>query len=611
MKSVIKEIRQKKYKYSLGILLLSSGCFSGTVYAQVGNGVDALAFGEVAQETMSSEPVVASKGMVVSASNLAAKIGSEVLKNGGNAADAAVAVAYAMAVTYPAAGNLGGGGFLTLRLPNGQAYFIDFREKAPKAATSKMFVDSNGKKIPNASILGWKAVAIPGTVAGMEMLRKRWGSKSRAELMAPAIKLAQNGYILTQEDIDLMATSLSDFAKDRNAAKIFLKSDGNPWKKGDIFRQKDLADTLQTISKHGEDVFYHGSIAKKIVDASKKHGGILSLKDFENYHPRMMLPLTCSYRGYHIDTAPPPSGGGIALCEMLNILSGYDLHKMGLQTVPAVERQVEAMRRAYSDRRDLGDPEFVDNPVKHLNDPDYAEKIRKSLTFKKAVNSSDLVPGKVTEATSLNKKERKALLSHERNETTHFSVIDKDGMAVSLTYTLNGWYGARVVAGNTGIIMNDEMDDFTTVPGEANMYGIIGGKANEIAPGKTPLSSMTPTIVSKDNKVFMVIGSPGGSRIPTIILSVITGVIDYKMNIQQAINLPRIHEQWQPQGIQLEHNALSGQVRKILKRKNYPLDLYSTWGIAEGILVGHDKNGKTVYYGGVDYRHAGGGAIGY
>lgn len=602
-------ILSKLYKYSFGILLLSSSCFSGSAFAQAGNGADPLAFKGTNSAPVRSEPVVASDGMVVSASDLAAKVGANILKDGGNAVDAAVAVAYAMAVTYPAAGNLGGGGFLTLRLPNGQAYFIDFREKAPKAATATMFLDKDGKVIPNASVLGWKAVAVPGTVAGMEMIRKRWGTKSRAELMAPAIKLAQDGYILTQEDIDLLVTSLSDLSKDQRAAQIFLKSDGSPWKKGDIFRQSNLADTLQSISKHGEEVFYKGAIAKKIVEASKKHGGILSLKDFQTYQPRMMQPLTCNYRGYHIDTAPPPSGGGIALCEMLNILSGYDMHKLGLQTVSSVQRQVEAMRRAYSDRRNLGDPEFIDNPVQHLNDPTYAEQVRKSLNFNKAVASSDLVPGKVTVSTVEKRKHRKTA-SHERKETTHFSVIDKDGMAVSVTYTLNGWYGARVVAGSTGIVMNDEMDDFSTAPGQPNMYGLVGSKANEIAPGKTPLSSMTPTIVSKDEKPFMVIGSPGGSRIPTIVLSVISNVIDYKMNIQQAINTPRIHEQWQPEAIQLEHNALNTNVRNALKKKGYPLDLYSTWGIAEGIQVGKDQKGQTVYYGGVDYRHAGGKAVG-
>ncbi len=610
MRKTTNLIWKKISKYSLGVLLLLSSCFSVSALAQAGNGVDPLAFGGNIKGLLTSDPVIAYNGMVVSASSLAARVGADILKSGGNAADAAVAVAYAMAVTYPAAGNLGGGGFLILRLPNGQAYFIDFREKAPQAASSTMYLDEKGHVIPNASVIGWKAVAIPGTVAGMEMLRKRWGTKSRAELMAPAIKLAQDGYILTQEDVDLMATSLSDLAKDQYATQIFFKSDGSPWKEGDIFRQGDLAETLQSISKHGEDVFYKGSIAKKIVDASKRHGGILTVKDFENYRPRMLQPLTCTYRGYHVDTAPPPSGGGIALCEMLNILSGYDLHKLGLQTLPSVERKIEAMRRAYADRQDLGDPKFVDNPIKHLNDPDYASQIRKSLTYRKAVSSSDLIPGKINETPTIHKKIFK-LPSHEKRETTHYSVIDKDGMAVSVTYTLNGWYGARVVADNTGIVMNDEMDDFSTAPGFPNMYGIVGSKANKIAPGKTPLSSMSPTIISKNNKVFMVIGSPGGSRIPTIILSVMTGVIDYNMNIQQAINLPRIHEQWEPQSIQLEHNALSNEVRKALKKKNYPIDVYSTWGIAEGITVGQDKNGKTVYYGGVDYRHTGGGAIGY
>ncbi|MDI2089799.1 gamma-glutamyltransferase [Commensalibacter oyaizuii] len=592
---------------SFGFLLLASSCFSVSAYAQAGNGVDPLAFGGASVDHIPTQPVAAYNGMVVSASDLAAKVGAQVLKDGGNAVDAAVAVAYAMAVTYPAAGNIGGGGFLTLRLPNGEAYFVDFREKAPHMATANMFLDKQGKVIPNASILGWKSVGVPGTVAGMELIRERWGTKSRVDLMNPAIKLAKDGYVLTKEDIALLSTSTSDFAKDPDAAQIFLKPDGTPWQVGDVFRQTDLAKTLALIAKKGNSAFYKGKIAKQIVAASVKNGGILTMQDFAAYQPRVMKPLTCSYRGYKIDTAPPPSGGGVALCEILNITSGYDMHKLGLHSLPSVQRQVEAMRRAYSDRRDLGDPAFVKNDIERFLSAQYAADIRKNLNFKHAVNSAQLVPGQVALAPT---PKMGVQASHEKNETTHFSIIDKNGMAISMTYTLNGWFGARVVAGQTGIVMNDEMDDFSTAPGQPNMYGIVGSKANAIAPGKTPLSSMTPTIISKDNQPFMVIGSPGGSRIPTIILSVVTGVIDYDLNIQQAINLPRFHQQWEPVPVQLESNALSPQVREGLKKKGYPLDMYSTWGIAEGIHVGKDKDGKRVYYGGVDYRHAGGAAVG-
>ncbi|MCT6879917.1 MAG: gamma-glutamyltransferase [Commensalibacter sp.] len=595
--------------YTLGLMLLSSSFLTSNSFAQAGNGADPLAFGKkTLSEKTPTMPVVARNGMVVSASALASKVGADVLKSGGNAVDAAIAVAYAMAVTYPAAGNIGGGGFMTLRLPDGKAYFIDFREHAPKAAKADMYLDKDGKVIPNASVLGWKAVAVPGTVAGMETIREKWGTKSRQDLMAPAIKLAKEGYTLTKDDVELMATATADMARDKDAAKIFLRPDGSPLQVGDVFRQKNLADSLKLISKQGADAFYKGKIAQQIVASSESHGGILTLADFEAYKPRVMKPLQCDYRGYHIDTAPPPSGGGVAVCEMLNILSGYDLNKLGLHSAASVERQTEAMRRAYSDRRNLGDPAFVQNDVDHFIDPNYAKAVQKHLKFKHAIASDALIPGQVA-LQPVSKSH--AETTHEKNETTHFSVIDKNGMAVSVTYTLNGWYGARVVAGKTGIVMNDEMDDFSTAPGVPNMYGIIGSKANEIAPEKTPLSSMSPTIISYQNKPFMVIGTPGGSRIPTTILSVITGVIDYNLNIQQAINLPRFHQQWKPEPIQLETNALNEAVQGALKKKGYSFETYSTWGIAEGITVHYDPQGKQVFHGGVDYRHEDGAAIGY
>ncbi|CAK7192131.1 Glutathione hydrolase proenzyme [Commensalibacter sp. Nvir] len=587
-------------------VLLLSTAVSYAAYAQAGNGVDPLALGGVKPTHVPTQPVASSKGMVVSASKLAAEVGANILRQGGNAADAAVAVAYAMAVTYPAAGNIGGGGFLTIFLPGGKSYFVDFREKAPLAAKADMYLDAKGEVIPNASVFGWKAVGVPGTVAGMELVRERWGSKPRKELITPAIKLAQNGYKLTDEDIALFSTSLKELAKDTNAAEIFMKPHQVLWKEGDVFRQENLARTLSLIADEGADVFYKGPIAKEIVSASNKNGGILTLKDFELYKPRVLNPLTCTYRGYVIKTAPPPSGGGVAICEVLNILSGYDMSRLGINTLQSVQRQVEAMRRAYSDRRDLGDPAFVNNRIALFLDPHYAEEIRKNLNFDHAVDSNRLVPGQVQLA---GVKQINSSDTHEKNETTHFSIIDQNGMAVSMTYTLNGWFGARLVAGNTGIVMNDEMDDFSTSPGKPNIYGIVGSQANEIEPGKTPLSSMSPTIISKNNKPYIVIGSPGGSRIPTIILNIVTNIIDYNLNIQQAINSPRFHEQWQPSPVQLEYNALSAAVRDGLKRKGYPLDIYTTWGIAEGIQVGSDPHGKKIYYGGRDYRH-GGGAVG-
>ena len=543
-------------------------------------------------------PVPGHEGMVVAAQDIASRVGADILAHGGNAVDAAVAVGYAMAVVYPAAGNIGGGGFMTLRTPDGHVTFLDFREHAPAAATPGMYLDGSGHVIAGASTKGWRAVAIPGTVAGMEEVHDRWGKLPRADVMAPAIALARDGFVLKPSDVDLLRTSTAAFAKDPYASKIFLHADGTPLAAGEKLVQPDLARTLQRIARDGARAFYAGPIAREIVKSSKKGGGILLRQDFAHYHTRMMAPLTCDYRGYHIDTAPPPSGGGVALCEMLNILSGYDMHGLGLHTAASVQREVEAMRHAYADRQDLGDPAFVANPVAHLTDPAYARQIRQYLPLNHAVPSASLHPG-MPEA--------------EKEETTHYSIADRDGMAVAVTYTLNGWFGAGVVAGRTGIVMNDEMDDFSSQPGAPNMFGIVGSAANAIAPGKTPLSSMAPTIVSRAGRPVMVLGSPGGSRIPTIVLSVLTGMVDYGLDVQQAVDLPRIHEQWQPDVVQIEKGALSPAVVKTLTREGYRIEEHAPWGVAESILAGGPRIGQVGqarYYGGADMRHQSGAAVG-
>ena len=570
---------------------------------------DPLAFGPAVSTPAHPVPAFGRHGMVVTAHRLASEVGATILRQGGNAVDAAVAVAYALAVVYPAAGNIGGGGFMTLRQPDGTALFLDFREHAPLAATETMFQDGKGNVVPGLSETGWKAVAVPGTVAGMDEALTRWGHLKRAAVMAPAISLARDGYVLGPGDVMLLHTATDGFAHDPDAARIFLHADGTPFQVGERFIQSDLADTLQQISRQGAGAFYRGPIAAAIVEASRKGGGILATDDFVRYHTRTLAPLRCSYRGFTVDTAPPPSGGGVALCEILNILDGDDLHGLGLRSVAGVQRQVEAMRHAYSDRQNLGDPAFVHDPVARLIDPAYAAAIRHATPTDHAVASSSLVP------LDPQPHAAPAPASTEKTETTHFSIVDREGRAVSMTYTLNGWFGAKVVAGRTGIVMNDEMDDFATKPGSPNMYGLVGSAANAVAPGKTPLSSMSPTILSRNGKVVMVIGSPGGSRIPTITLEAILAVVDGGQTIAEAVNMPRIHEQWTPDAIEAEAGALSPDVVSQLQTMGYRVKPHENWGSAEGVLVGGASlaapaGAQGGYYGGLDLRHPGGAAVG-
>lgn len=573
------------------------------------NDHDPLAYGTVSEKIRPVAPAVGTHGMVVSVQHLASEVGAKILASGGNAVDAAAGVAYALAVVYPAAGNIGGGGFMTLRLPTGRTTFLDFREHAPLAATPTMYQDAQGNVDSKASISGWRAVAVPGTVAGMDEILKRWGRLPRQQVMAPAIALARNGFVLSQADADLLHTSTDVFRQDPYARKIFLHPDGTPLQAGDRLVQKDLARSLSLIAAKGADAFYKGPIAKQILAASKAGGGILQPADFTSYKIRELTPIRCQYRGYVVDTAPPPSGGGVALCEILNILSGYDLQKLGLRTTAGVQRQVEAMRHAYSDRRDLGDPAFVQNPIAHLIDPQYATQIRAGIPRDHALDSDSLVAGlSLPQKISASQEDQS-----EKHETTQFSVMDNTGMAVSTTYTLNGWFGAGVIGGRSGIFLNDEMDDFSAKPGASNMFGIVGSAANAIAPGKTPLSSMAPTLVSRDGQAVMVIGSPGGSRIPTITLAAILGVIDGGLDIQQAVDLPRIHEQWKPESIEAEPGALGEQVISELTQEGYKISPHRPWGMAEGILVGHPSLKAPVtgaLYGGWDRRHDGGAADG-
>ena len=552
-------------------------------------------FTGIAPPSVTPAPIEAQNGMAVSSQHYASQVGADILKAGGNAVDAAVAVGYALAVTHPCCGNIGGGGFATIHLANGKNTFVDFREKAPSAASENMYLDAKGEVIPNLSLFGFKAVAVPGSVAGFEKLRTEYGTMSRAQLMAPAIKLAEDGFILKRGDVDLLHWGTEYFSKQPNVAAIFLNR-GKPFQVGERLVQKQLAATLKEISAQGPDVFYKGDIAQRVVAASKANGGLLTMKDFASYSVDETAPITCSYRGYQIISAPPPSSGGVTMCEIMNIVSAYPMGKMAPNSAKNVHLLVEAMRHAYVDRNfSLGDPAFIKNPVDYLLSAQHAADIRAKIDPVKATPSADLKVGVVL---------------HENHQTTHYSVVDKDGNAVSITYTINNDFGANVIAGDTGFFLNDEMDDFTSKVGAPNLFGLIQGKNNAIEPGKRPLSSMSPTIVTKDGKIFMVVGSPDGSRIITITMESIMNVIDHNMNVQQAINYPRIHHQWMPDVVYMEKGALTPKVRQELTADGYKVQDDDPWGEAEGIVIG-TKNGKRMLYGANDGRVEAGAAIGY
>ena len=553
-------------------------------------------------QAASVAPVAAENGMVVTAQHLATEVGVDVLKRGGNAVDAAVAVAYALAVVYPAAGNIGGGGFMTLQLADGRKTFIDFREKAPLAATANMYLDKDGNVIPGLSTDGHLAVGVPGTVSGMEYVLHKYGTQPRAKLLAPAIAYAEKGFVLDQGDVDMLATTTEDLRKDsKDLAPIFLNRD-QPFKVGEKLVQKDLAKTLRSISSKGSDGFYKGWVAKALVDSSKAGNGIITQADLDKYRTRELAPVECDYRGYHVVSAPPPSSGGVVICEIMNILEGYPMTDLGYHSAQGMHYQIEAMRHAYVDRNSyLGDPDFVNNPVAHLLDKQYAASLRAAIVPNKAAVSTELKPG---------------VAPHEGSNTTHYSIVDKWGNAVGVTYTLNNWFGARVMASKTGVILNDEMDDFTVKVGVPNMFGLVQGEANAIAPYKTPLSSMSPTIVTKDGKPLMVVGTPGGSRIITATLLTILNVIDYGMTIQEAVDAPRFHQQWLPETTNLEPFTVSADTRRILESWGHKFTGAQPANHIAAILVGAPALGaKPVgnnrFYGANDPRRNSGEALGY
>ncbi|WP_431289408.1 gamma-glutamyltransferase [Roseateles chitinivorans] len=549
----------------------------------------------------SAAPVAAQNGMVVTAQHLATRVGVDVLKDGGNAVDAAVAVGYALAVVYPAAGNLGGGGFMTIQLADGRKTFLDFREKAPLAATANMYLDKDGNVVKGLSTHGHLAVGVPGTVSGMEYAREKYGTMKRPALIAPAIALADRGFALEQGDVDMFQTATKDFEADAASGAIFLNK-GKPFQAGDRLVQKDLAKTLREIGAKGTDGFYKGWVAKALVDSSQAGKGILTQADLDQYQTRELPPVECDYRGYHVVSAPPPSSGGVIICEMLNILEGYPLRQLGWGSAQGAHYQIEAMRHAYVDRNStLGDPDFVKNPLQRLLDKSYAAKIRAAIDPAKAGVSMDIKPG---------------VAPHEGSNTTHYSIADKWGNAVSVTYTLNDWFGAKVTAAKTGVLLNNEMDDFTSKVGVPNMYGLVQGEANAIAPGKRPLSSMSPTIVTKDGKPVMVVGTPGGSRIITAVLQTMLNAIDFDMNVQEAVDAPRFHQQWLPDVTNVEPYAFSPDTRKLLEGMGHKLGAPHPANHLAAIIVGAPSlNGKPVgnnrFYGANDPRRNTGLAAGY
>ena len=549
----------------------------------------------------SSTPVAAPNGMVVTAQAQATRVGVEVLKQNGNAIDAAVAVGYALAVVYPAAGNLGGGGFITLQLADGRRSFIDFRETAPLAATANMYLDKAGNVIPGLSTRGHLAVGVPGTVAGLEYAREKYGTLPRARLIAPALRLAEQGFILEQGDVDMLREGTGDFLKDAPSAAIFLVG-GKPYSAGAKFIQRDLARTLRNVSQRGADGFYKGATAAALVASSKAGGGILTQADLDGYRVRELPPLECNYRGFHIVSAPPPSSGGVVLCEMLNILEGYPLASYGWGSARAVHFEIEAMRHAYVDRSHLlGDPDFVSNPLAQLLDKQYAERMRARIDPQRAGNSAELKPG---------------IEVREGRHTTHYSIADRFGNAVAVTYTLNDWFGARVTAKGTGVLLNNEMDDFTAKPGVPNLYGLVQGETNKIEPGKRPLSSMTPTIVVRDGKPWMILGTPGGSRIITAVMHTMLNVIDYGMDIQEAVDAPRIHQQWLPEETFVEARGLSPDTAAILTSMGHKLTVPQPENHVAAILIGAPALnavpvGDNKFYGAIDPRRNTGLALGY
>jgi gamma-glutamyltranspeptidase/glutathione hydrolase len=548
-----------------------------------------------------SKPVHAPHAIVVSIDELASKAGVEIMRQGGNAIDAAVATGFALAVVYPQAGNLGGGGFMLIRMADGKTHFIDFREEAPAAVTAAMYLDAQGNVIPGASEYGYKAIGVPGSVAGLVYAAKEYGKLTLPQLMAPAIRLAREGFALQwQEARDLREDShLADYPESR---RIFQRN-GNFYKQYEIFRQPDLARTLERIAKNPDD-FYRGAMAHELAAAIQKGGGLITVEDLAHYQVKEREPVRGTYRGYEVISAPPPSSGGTVLIESLNILEGYDLAKAGSRSAESLHLTAEAFRRSFFDRAEfLGDPDFSKLPIAQLTDKKYAEAWRATIDPNHATASKDLerpaIFNTLAPVGPQQTNQARSESTRESTHTTHYSLVDADGNAVAVTTTINDWFGSRVTAEGLGFLLNDEMDDFSARPGAPNGDGLIQGAANSIGPGKRPLSSMTPTIVLKDGKLFLVLGSPGSSRIITTVALAIMGVVDYGMNIQEAIDAPRFHQQWMPDVLFVESwfspdtiHALEKMGFKIVVGQHDGTTLSPYWSDAECIAIDPQTNDR-------------------
>ncbi len=532
----------------------------------------------------SLQPTHAAKAMVATVNVEASNAGVAIMKQGGNAVDAAVAIGFALTVVHPQAGNIGGGGFMLFRRADGELHFVDYREKAPAKATEDMYLDAQGNVVPGMSTIGYKSIGVPGSVAGLAYAQKQWGKLSLKKVMEPAIRLARGGYVLSYDDA--MALHDRDLAKFPESRRIFQR-DGNYYQPGDVFKQPELARTLERISQNPDD-FYHGSLARELAAAIQKGGGLITTDDLAKYEVKERQPIKGTYRGLDIISAPPPSSGGIALVEILNILEGYDLAKAGDSSAESIHLTVEAFRRAFFDRAEfLGDPDFAKIPVAQLIDKKYGDAWRETIEAKRATPSSTVrrpsIFSKLDQYAAAHPQPQSI---REPEHTTHYSVVDPEGNAVSVTTTLNDSFGSRVTAAGLGFLLNDEMDDFASKQGVPNSYGLIQGPANAIGPQKRPLSAMTPTIVLKDGKLFLVLGSPGGPTIITTVANVLMGVVDYGLNIQQAVNAPRFHNQWIPDEIRMESVGFSPDTVHLLEKMEYKIDMdREFWGDAECIAV--------------------------
>lgn len=533
-------------------------------------------------------------GLAMTSSPYANAVGKAVLDNGGNAIDAAVAVAYALAVVHPAAGNIGGGGFAVIHLANGDNVALDFREVAPKASTRDMFLDNKGQVIPNAAVSGYLAVGVPGTVKGMSAMLEKYGTKPLSVLLKPAIDLAENGFMVTQRQSETMKDMKTEFAKFPSSRKYFLKANGDEYQDGDILIQKDLAKTFRILQKEGERAFYEGEIAKAIVHDIQSGGGILTLDDLKDYKVKWRKVLTGNYRGYEIITMPPPSSGGVHILEILNVIENADMGKLGFDSTKSIHLLTEAMRQAQADRSTfMGDPDFIDLPLDKLLSKEYARHIYRNIKTNKATPSDRIVPG----IGMIQQKNNPNL--HDGNNTTHFSVVDKWGNAVSITYTLNRRYGSGAAVNGYGFLLNDQMENFSIKVGYPNRHGMVEGTNNSIAPDKRPLSSMSPTIILKDGKLYAVLGSPGSGKIISVVAQVIVNLIDYKMDIATAVQSPRFHMQWQPDELDIEKFSFNKDTQDILKRMGYNVVETDTMGDVNAIII-DPKTG--IIYGTLDPR---------